>query len=55
MVGQRERVQCQFQMGFRKLRTTTDSIFILRIIIDKYLARKRGGKVLDFCRFAKSF
>jgi hypothetical protein len=29
-------------MGFRKGRTTTDNIFILRTIADKYLARKRG-------------
>jgi hypothetical protein len=44
----------EFQMGFRKRTTTTDNIFILRTIVDKYLARKRGN-ILDSCRFAKSF
>jgi hypothetical protein len=32
----------EFQMGFRKERRTTDNILILRTIVDKYLARKRG-------------
>jgi hypothetical protein len=30
------------QMGFRKGQRTTDNIFIIKKIIDKYLARKRG-------------
>jgi hypothetical protein len=42
-------------MGFRKGWRITDSIFILRTIMDKHLARKRGENILDICRFTKSF
>jgi hypothetical protein len=56
MIGQRERVQCQeFQMDFRKGRRTTDNIFILRTIVDKYLARKRGKIYWIFVDLQKAF
>lgn len=32
----------EFQVGFREGRKTTDNVFILRRIIDKYITTKRG-------------
>jgi hypothetical protein len=45
----------EFQVGFRKGRRTTDNIFILRTIIDKYLARKRGKIYWIFVHLQKAF
>jgi hypothetical protein len=43
------------QMGFRKGQRTTDNIFIIRTIIDKYLARKRGKVYWAFADLQKVF
>jgi hypothetical protein len=43
------------QMGFRKGRRTTDNIFIIRTIIDKHLARKRGKVCWMFVDLEKAF
>jgi hypothetical protein len=43
------------QMGFRKGRRTTDNIFIITTIIDKYLARKSGKLYWMFVVLQKVF
>jgi hypothetical protein len=43
------------QMGFRKGQRTTDNIFIIRTIKDKYLARKRGEVYWIFVDLQKAF
>jgi hypothetical protein len=43
------------QMGIRKCRRTTDNIFIIRTIIDKYLPRKRGKVYWMFVDLQKAF
>jgi hypothetical protein len=42
-------------MGFREGQRTTDNIFIIRTIIDKYLARKRGKVYWMFVDLQKAF
>jgi hypothetical protein len=42
-------------MGFRESWRTTDNIFIIRTIIDKYLARKRGKVYWMFVDLQKAF
>jgi hypothetical protein len=42
-------------MGSRKGQRTTDNIFIIRTIIDKYLARKRGKVYWMFADLQKVF
>jgi hypothetical protein len=44
-----------FQMSFRKGRTTTDNILILRTIVDKYLDRKREKIYWIFVDLQKAF
>jgi hypothetical protein len=45
----------EFHMGFRKAQRTTDNIFIISTIIDKYLARKRGKIYWMFTDLQKAF
>jgi hypothetical protein len=53
--AERKDTVTEFQMGFRKGRRTTDNIFILRTIVDKYLARKRGKIYWIFVDLQKAF
>jgi hypothetical protein len=43
------------QMGFRKCQRTTDNIFMIKTIIDKYLARKKGKVYWMFVDLPKTF
>ena len=46
---------CQEQAGFRKVFRTTDNIFILHTVINKYLSRKKGRLYVAFIDFRKVF
>ena len=46
---------CQEQAGFRKGFRTTDNIFILHTVINKYLSRKKGRLYVAFVDFRKAF
>jgi hypothetical protein len=56
MIGaERKGAVSEFQMGFRKGKRTTDNTFILRTIVDEYLARERGKIYWIFVDLQKAF
>jgi hypothetical protein len=46
---------CQEQAGFRKGFRTTDNVFVLYTLINRYLSRKKGRVYVAFVDFRKAF
>jgi hypothetical protein len=53
MIGLRREVL--FQMDFRKVRRTVDSIFIIKSVINKYLSKERDKVYMLFIDFQREF